>query len=215
MSEAARIFVSYKSEDRERVRLLVNVLEEAGFGVFWDKEIASGSEWRDFIAQQLRASDAVVVCWSKRTEDARAARWVLDELRLAESVAIPLFPVCVERCTIPLGYGQSQAGDLTDWAGEPDHPELEKLLKRLVQLGTGGVGAAADPEVAELKQRLRARLDQVDRDVAFDRLADRTGCSGVSNVLMLIGLGFGAVITVMVILGVGAAVLEYLGLRGS
>ena len=35
------VFVSYASEDREKVRALVTDLEANGFSVWWDRSIAS------------------------------------------------------------------------------------------------------------------------------------------------------------------------------
>lgn len=47
------IFVSYATEDRDRVRPLVEVLEAEGWDVFWDREIPPGRSWDDVI-QEIR-----------------------------------------------------------------------------------------------------------------------------------------------------------------
>jgi serine/threonine-protein kinase len=39
------VFVSYKAEDRARVAHLVQALESEGLSVWWDTQIAAGSEW--------------------------------------------------------------------------------------------------------------------------------------------------------------------------
>ena len=41
------IFVSYASEDRERIMPLVRVLEKSGWSVFWDRTIPAGKTWRE------------------------------------------------------------------------------------------------------------------------------------------------------------------------
>ena len=40
------VFVSYKAEDRGRIAPLVQALEADGLSVWWDTQIAAGSEWR-------------------------------------------------------------------------------------------------------------------------------------------------------------------------
>ena len=45
------VFVSYKAEDRSRVAPLVQALEADGLSVWWDTQIAAGSEWRQDIQE--------------------------------------------------------------------------------------------------------------------------------------------------------------------
>ena len=40
------IFVSYFSEERDRLLPLVNALEKTGWSVFWDRTIPAGKTWR-------------------------------------------------------------------------------------------------------------------------------------------------------------------------
>jgi TIR domain len=41
------IFISYASEDRERLLPLVNPLEKTGRSVCWDRSIPAGKTWWD------------------------------------------------------------------------------------------------------------------------------------------------------------------------
>ena len=43
------IFVSYASEDLERVKPLVTTLEEQGWSVWWDRELVAGPSYEDKI----------------------------------------------------------------------------------------------------------------------------------------------------------------------
>jgi hypothetical protein len=72
----ADIFVSYASEDRERVRPLVNALEARGFSVWWDTRIGIGSSFDREIEHQLKAASCVITVWSKASVD---SDWVRDE----------------------------------------------------------------------------------------------------------------------------------------
>ena len=42
----ADVFISYKREDRERVRPIVDALLAEDFSVWWDVGIAGGAAWR-------------------------------------------------------------------------------------------------------------------------------------------------------------------------
>ena len=57
------IFFSYRSTDRERVRLVRDAFAERGFDVFWDQQVPSGVDWDTRICQHLgRAKCAVIFC---------------------------------------------------------------------------------------------------------------------------------------------------------
>ena len=59
------IFLSYASEDRERITVLVKTMESFGWSVWWDQRIPTGREFDEFIDEQLGASESVVVVWSQ------------------------------------------------------------------------------------------------------------------------------------------------------
>ena len=61
------VFVSYKAEDRKRVKPLVAALEAEGYSVWWDEQIGGGAAWRHTIEAELNAARCVVVVWSKRS----------------------------------------------------------------------------------------------------------------------------------------------------
>ena len=49
----SHIFLSYASEDRERVRPLAEALSRRGWEVWWDRTIPPGKTWREVIAAAL------------------------------------------------------------------------------------------------------------------------------------------------------------------
>ena len=65
------VFVSYKAEDRQRVRPLVEALQADGLSVWWDANIGAGDEWRESIANNLDQARCVIVVWTKRSNRAR------------------------------------------------------------------------------------------------------------------------------------------------
>jgi len=49
------IFISYDSEDRERILPLVSALEKSGWSLFWDRTIPTGKTWRVFIGTEIES----------------------------------------------------------------------------------------------------------------------------------------------------------------
>ncbi len=124
----ADVFLSYKSEDRELVRPLAEALVRAGVSVWWDQKIAAGGTWRETIASALNDAKVVIAVWSRRTEDSAAAAWVLNEVDEAQRMRRPIIPIQIEPCAIPLGYRHVQCADLSQWRGDPNHPEWREVL---------------------------------------------------------------------------------------
>ena len=123
----ADIFISYADEDESRIRPIVEALEKRGWSVFWDRKIPPGKTWRDAIGAALESARAVVVAWSKTSVK---SRWVQEEADwgLNRDILIPFF---IEDVKPPLGFGAVQAADLTDWAGDPNHPGFQLLAGAL------------------------------------------------------------------------------------
>ena len=133
----ARVFISYSSHDRERVRLLAGVLEEAGHVIWWDPHIPLGDQYRSVIQQELHSADFVIVAWSASSI---LSTWVIDEAEEGKTRG-SLIPVLLDPVQPPLGFRNFQVLDLTRWSGAPDAPELRRLLLGLE--GRPGREAAA------------------------------------------------------------------------
>jgi len=73
------IFLSYSREDNRSAVTLEAELEEGGMSVFRDPPLLAGDPfWRERVATQLAASDAMIVLWSRQ---AQASPWVDQEIR--------------------------------------------------------------------------------------------------------------------------------------
>ena len=121
------IFLSYASEDRERVRPLVEALEEHGWDVWWDREIPPGMTWPQVIEQALADTRAMVVVW---TEASVTSKWVLIETSEGEARG-GLIPVALARVKPPLQFRLVQAADLVEWDGSPAHPQFRAVVAQL------------------------------------------------------------------------------------
>jgi hypothetical protein len=65
----ADVFVSYKAEDRKRVKPLVDALEAEGLAVWSDEQIGGGAAWRQTIETELSSAKCVLVVWSNRSAE--------------------------------------------------------------------------------------------------------------------------------------------------
>lgn len=120
------VFVSYKAEDRTRVRPLVDALEADGVSVWWDAHVGGGDEWRDSIQQNLADARCVIVVWSKRSIG-RDGSFVRDEATRALRRHVYL-PVRIDKIDPPLGFGETQALPLIGWKGDRADPRYQAVL---------------------------------------------------------------------------------------
>ncbi len=120
------VFVSYKAEDRARVRPLVEALEADGLSVWWDAHIGGGAEWRETITRELDGARCVIVVWSKRSVGPDG-HFVRDEATRALRRRAYL-PVRIDKVEPPLGFGERQAIPLLGWKGNRADPRYVSVL---------------------------------------------------------------------------------------
>jgi tetratricopeptide (TPR) repeat protein len=142
----ADIFISYASEDRNRVRPLAEALMSRGFNVWWDRSLAAGQDYTAIIEKELKTAKAVIVVW---TRSSSASTFVRDEAGRARDEG-RLVPVMLDRVDIPLGFGAFQAEDFTNWNGGANAPQM-KLLEEVLKAKLSG----RDVNVAEIERRRR------------------------------------------------------------
>ena len=120
------VFVSYKREDRQRVEPLVACMRAAGLDVWWDADIPGGSAWRAEIQRHLQGARCVVVVWSDASVSANG-EFVQEEATHAKRRGV-LLPVAIDAVTAPLGFGQIQSLDLTEWTGGSDDVRVANVI---------------------------------------------------------------------------------------
>jgi TolB-like protein/Flp pilus assembly protein TadD len=129
------VFISYKAEDRRRVKPLVEALQADGFSVWWDEQIGGGDEWRRSIERELDAAKCVLVVWSKRSTGPEG-RFVRDEASRAMERGVYL-PVRIDNIRLPLGFGETQALALTGWKGQAEDEPFRAVLAAVKAIATG------------------------------------------------------------------------------
>jgi TolB-like protein/Tfp pilus assembly protein PilF len=121
------VFVSYKAEDRRRVKPLVEAFEAEGLSVWWDAQIGGGASWRQAIEAELNAAKCVVVVWSKRSAGPDG-EFVQDEATRAQQRHVYV-PVTIDKVHLPLGFGETQALSLVGWHGSREDSQFQAVLK--------------------------------------------------------------------------------------
>lgn len=144
----ADVFVSYASEDRDRVRPIAEALQQRGLTVWWDRALAAGDDYAAVIERELAAAKAVVVVWSATSAQ---SPWVRDEAGRARDAG-RLVPAMIDAVDLPLGFGQLHTEDLTAWNGAARAPQIDLLADAV---GAKIAGAPLDPAATAAK---RARL---------------------------------------------------------
>ena len=146
----AQVFVSYKSEDRERLRPLVEALEKEGLSVWWDARLEAGEAWRDSIEQQLESALCVVVAWTERSVGPEG-RFVRDEAGRALSRGAYV-PILVDPVRLPIGFGEVQALSLVGWRADKADPRFQAVLRAIrSHLESSGASGAASAPAASAK----------------------------------------------------------------
>lgn len=132
------VFVSYKAEDKRRVRPLVEALEADGYSVWWDEQIGGGATWRHAIETELNSAKCVLVAWSKRSV-APEGTFVQDEATRAQQRHVYV-PVLIDKVHLPLGFGETQALPLVGWKGNRSDPRYQAVLTAVRRIAGEGAG---------------------------------------------------------------------------
>src|SRR5690242_15403440 len=145
------VFVSYKAEDRQRVRPLVQCLQADGYSVWWDEHIGAGDTWRETIERELNSARCVIVIWSKRSIGPEGG-FVREEASRAQHRGVYI-PILIDAVEPPLGFGERQATSLKGWKGDCADPKYQMVLTAVRRIAgkpskTGAEGSAASPPVS-------------------------------------------------------------------
>ncbi|MEN0064817.1 MAG: toll/interleukin-1 receptor domain-containing protein [Myxococcota bacterium] len=118
------VFISYKSEDRERVAIIARGLEAEGFDVWWDSALRGGETYDEVIERELAAAKVVVVLWSPQSV---GSRWVRSEATVGDRQG-KLVPATIEPCRRPLAFELAHTSTLDHWRGDPNDPHWRRFV---------------------------------------------------------------------------------------
>lgn len=127
---ATTVFVSYSRDDRKRVLPVIQLLEAAGYAVWWDGLLAGGERYANTTAHALDTACAVVVLWSKASV---ASHWVHDEATVGRDRRC-LVPLSLDGVEPPLGFRQFQVIDISRARIRRGDDAFEALLRTVAAL---------------------------------------------------------------------------------
>jgi len=130
----ADVFISYARPDRDTIALLATALEQAGFSVWWDRQLDGGVEFARTIETELKAAVTVIVAWSQHS---LGSHWVRDEAEFARGQQ-KLLPLALDGVMPPLGFRQLHAIDFSGWDHNHSHAAFGSLLSALGSSNSAG-----------------------------------------------------------------------------
>ena len=135
------VFVSYCKSDRKVAKQIAAALTRDGWDVFWDREIAAGSEWSSDLQRALQTARCVVVLWSTY---ASQSFWVRAEAADAYERNVYL-PCQLDETQLPRLFRGAQTHSLAEWLKNGSTAELDGL-RSLVQERIGAQPAFGNLE---------------------------------------------------------------------
>lgn len=124
------VFVSYARPDAKAAKTIIQILENAGFIIWWDGLIPGGERFGSRIGEALEGARAVVVLWSA---SAAASHWVLDEASHGRDRHC-LVPLSLDGTQPPLGFRQFQWLDISRGRIHAGNPAVRRALDALVEI---------------------------------------------------------------------------------
>jgi hypothetical protein len=148
------VFISYATEDRERVRKIASALQACGWSVWWDRNIKAGQAFDQVIEHELETAKSVVVLWSK---DSISSEWVKNEAATAAERGV-LVPALIDNVKLPLEFRRRQTADLIGWDGDTSYPGFQALSEGIA--ATAGMTPAAPLEDSKARRKASFRWNQ-------------------------------------------------------
>ena len=160
----SRVFLAYKTVDRDRANVVRAKLEALGVPLFIDQKLLSGDNYLVAINEELKTAIAVLVLWTEAavsTSDTGEPNFVLSEAQRGYArnilVAATLEKIALDHLPVP--FNLFQAPDISDWiptGASARHSEWQKILqalgRKLGRPGLGSLATALESEGDELKK---------------------------------------------------------------
>ncbi|SUS08277.1 membrane hypothetical protein [uncultured Defluviicoccus sp.] len=150
----ADIFVSYRSVDRPLANRVADALREKGVTVWFDRELQTGTTYREEIAREIAAASIVLLIW---TADAARSPWVLDEAETARRRGA-LLTVVVGGAVMPRNLRGTVVSSIGDGATGPSASEVGLIHDAVADV----LSSLGDAKIAAAQKRSRMIVRGVD-----------------------------------------------------
>jgi hypothetical protein len=121
------VFISYKQDERDRMRALAEGLRALKVNVWFDEQLGPDKTFTDEIAAVIQNCKAQLVCWSPASA---RSDWVRGEAEIGRRRGV-LVAVMIERCELPPPFNMHHAEDLSGWNGAADHPGWQRVVEAI------------------------------------------------------------------------------------
>ena len=144
----AEVFISYASEDRERILDLVERLRGAGVSVWIDQMgIEGATMWSQEIVEAIDGCKVLILAISQRSTESEN---VVKELALASERRKKILPVCLDSSGIPKSMEYQLAGiQRVEYVEGREEQGLLAMIRSLGKLGVT-VSSEASEEAAKV-----------------------------------------------------------------
>jgi hypothetical protein len=172
---APDVFISYKREDRARVRELAGILADLNLDVWYDIALRAGEPWSARIDLIARNAGCIVACW---TRAASTSPWVQREIEIGLEGGVLVLARFDDHPLSP-ALGRLHCADLSRWQQDLDDPNLRQLIDgidRHVEAPVGGRFAeridGQNPVAIDLLRRLLIRAAQQSTTITYREAFD-------------------------------------------
>ena len=124
------VFLSYSRDDQKRALPVIDLLETAGFSVWWDGLLEGGERFSRTTEDALERAKAIVVLWSATSNH---SHWVHDEATRGRDRKC-LVPLSIDGSEPPLGFRQFQVIDARPAKVRPNTPEMQSMIRAVAAL---------------------------------------------------------------------------------
>jgi hypothetical protein len=147
------IFLSYKSKDNPKAKIIAEALEQKGYSVFLERKIPVGRVFDEYIQEKLNEAKCVIVLWSNESV---ISDWIREEAKMGMNKGI-LIPVLIEEVKPPIGFSNIQVAQLIDWEGELPNPEFDLLAESIRQIIVGQIEQKKQVNLSHFSARIQDR----------------------------------------------------------
>jgi len=173
----ADIFISYASEDRDRVAPVADILESNGWTVWWDRRLNAGTSFDREIEREIDAANCVLVVWSKFSIE---SDWVRTEAEEGLSRGA-LVPILIDPVRPPLAFRRIQAQDVSGGLNEETQTDLVNAVARVAGVADEPTAAKEYDEVADHEQEIRYTTSEDGNRIAWARTGNGPALVRVIN----------------------------------